>query len=100
MLRWIRFLLLVILFIISVSAGMLFTSQNSLPVAVTFFGYDFPVLSAGLWLTMSLLVGAIIGFLLSFLPAIFLRSSTASKDRKIERLEKEVARLRLSALKG
>ena len=84
MLRWIRFLLFVVLLVVSVLAGMLFTSQNSLPISVTFFGYDLPVWSTGLWLTVSLLIGAVIGFVLSFLPAILLRKSTVSKDRKIE----------------
>ena len=100
MFKWIRLLLILTVLFLSVLDRMVFTSQNSLPLGVTLLGYSLPVLSSGLWLTMALLIGTLTGFILSFLPLFIFNRSTERKDRKIARLEQEVARLRLSALKG
>ncbi len=100
MLKWIKRLLLLILLIMACLVGMVVTSENSTLVPLIIFGIQLPELSVGLWLCVALLVGAVIGLLISFLPLFFSRYSNSNKDKKILQLEKELKILRVSGLKG
>lgn len=99
MLKWIKRLLLIVLFAVTVLMGVVFASENNAAVALILFGFQLPELSLGLWVLIAVLLGAIIGVLLSFLPLIFNRYTRSSKDKKINQLQKELAALRVSGLK-
>lgn len=100
MVKWFYRLILSILLLVSIFVGVMFTIDNSTPVGLLFFGFQLPVLNVGLWLVIALLLGAVIGLLVSFIPLLFNKHSHFNKDRKISRLEKELDALRISALKA
>ena len=100
MFKKIKLLLLLILLMVACATGMILALQNDAPASLILFGYSLPQLSVGLWVVIALLFGAIIGFLLSFLPRFFMNYSRAAKDKKIQSLEKEISRLRVSGVKG
>ncbi len=100
MLLWIKRLALLILLLIAFLVGIVFTSENNTPFALTILGFQLPQLSIGLWLSLSLFSGAIIGLLINYLSSLINRYSQVNKDKKIRRLEKELAALRVSGLKG
>ncbi len=100
MIKWIKRLVLLILFIVAVALGITFTSENSQQVSLMLFGTSLPELQLGLWVMLVLLLGSFLGLLLSFLPLLWGRQSAAAKDRKISQLEKEINQLRTASLKG
>ncbi len=98
MLKWIKRLLAFLILVLAVVVGIVFTLQNSEPVSLIVFSVQLPKLSLGLWLTIALFGGAIIGLLISLLPILF--SQRSSRDKKIRQLQKELASLRISGIKG
>lgn len=89
------FAFLVMIFLL----GAVFSVENSELVSPLFFGISLTSLSLGLWMTISLFTGALIGLLMSILPVYFGRYSLIAKEKKIQRLEKELSVLRLAAVK-
>ncbi len=100
MIKWIKRLILLVIFIVAVVLGVTFTSENSQQVSLMLFGIGLPQLQLGLWIMLVLLLGSFLGLLLSFLPLLWGRQSAAAKDRKISQLEKEINQLRTASLKG
>ncbi len=100
MLKWIKRLFLLILFLFALIIGITFTSENNSLVPLVFFGHQLPSLSMGLWMTIALFLGAIVGFLISFLPGLCNLRAGKYKDKRITQLESEVNRLRIASIKG
>ena len=100
MFKWIRLILLVTVLIATVFVGMVFTSQNDTSISIVVFGYELPSVSVGLWLALSLLLGALIGWCLSLFPVLLFKRSHSAKDKKIQRLQTEINRLRMTGIKG
>lgn len=100
MIKWIKRIILVIVFVVALVLSITFTSENSQPISVVFFGAALPELQLGLWLMLTLLLGGIVGLLLSFLPLLWGKQTTRAKERKIQQLEKEINQLRSASLKG
>lgn len=100
MIIWIKRLFFICLGVIAMILGLIFVANNSTEVTLLFFGYETFPLDIGLWLLIVLLLGAVLGFLLAFIPQLFRRQSSYKNNKKIEALQKEVNQLRLSALKG
>ena len=100
MFKWLKRIVLIVLFLCAIILGIIFTSENNMPVSVLFLGYELPALQLGLWLLVSLLLGSFIGLLLTLLPNLSHQQQLASKERKINNLQKELNALRNSAVKG
>ncbi len=99
MLKWVKRLLLMALLLVAVVVGLVIALENTSPVSLMLLGYPLPELSLGVWVSLFLLAGALIGLLISFLPLLFVRYSNSNKDKKILRLQKELNALRVSGLK-
>jgi hypothetical protein len=99
MLKWIKRLFFLILFVVAIVIGIVFTMENGTPLAIVVFGIPLPELAVGLWIVVALLTGAILGLLISFLPLVFSRHANSAKDKKILRLQEELNNLRISGLK-
>ena len=99
MLKWTKRLLLVAIFLAALIIGVVFTIENSDVVAIVFFGFRLPELTIGLWMLLAVLLGAVIGVMVSYLPLLFNRFVSLHKDKKINQLQKELASLRLSDIK-
>jgi putative membrane protein len=99
MLKWIKRLLFIALLAVAIIIGVVFTSENNHSISLVVFSFPLPELSVGLWVFIALLVGAIIGLLVSSLPVLFSRYTHSNKDKKILQLQKELNTLRISGLK-
>jgi putative membrane protein len=100
MLKWIKRLFILVLFLIAIFIGVVFASDNNTPSSIIVFGIQLPELTVGLWVLVGLLLGACIGLLVSLVPLFFSRYSSLGRDRKIRQLQKELSALRVSGLKG
>jgi membrane protein DedA with SNARE-associated domain len=98
--KWVKILFWVILLALGLFLGWLFTSENTLPVSIILFGKTLPEYNLGMWILITLFIGSFLGLFLSYLPALWGRQTSASKDRKIRQLEKEIDQLRATSLKG
>ncbi len=100
MLKWIKRLILLILLLVAAFIGVVFASDNNLPVSLILFSVQLPEFTIGLWVLIALFLGALLGLLVSLLPLFLSRYSVLGRDKKIQQLKKELASLRISGLKG
>lgn len=94
--NFIKKVILVVWLIAMLVVGAWFASENPNKVTPLLFGYALPQLSLGIYLSVTLIVGVVIGGTLSFL-------GTQSKMIKVKRacrtLDKEVKRLEADNVK-
>lgn len=100
MLKWIKLALFLLLFVVAAFFGVTFAMQNDASSSLVVFNYALPTLTVGIWVSVALFVGVLFGFVLSIFPLFFARGLGANKDKKIARLESELSKLRMSAVKG
>ncbi len=100
MIKWIKRLIFLMLLIIAIIVGIVFTSENNQQLSLIFLGYPLPELKLGLWIVLSLLLGSVMGLLLSMLSLFVRGQSVNSKSRKIKRLEQELQQLRTASIKN
>lgn len=100
MIKWVKRIVLIIVFIVALVLGITFTSENSQLVSPILYGYPLIELQLGLWLMIALFIGGGLGLLLSFLPLLWGKKTARAKERKIQSLEKEINQLRSTSLKG
>jgi uncharacterized membrane protein YciS (DUF1049 family) len=100
MIKWIKRLILLLLLIIAIVVGMVFTSENSQQLSLIFLGYTLPELTLGLWLVLTLLLGSILGLLLCTFSLFIRGQSVNAKNRQIKRLEQELQQLRTNSIKS
>ena len=100
MIKWIKRLIILLLLIIAIVAGMVFTSENSQQLSLIFLGYKLPELTLGLWLVLTLLLGSILGLLLCTFSLFIRGQSVNAKNRQIKRLEQELQQLRTNSIKS
>ena len=100
MIKWIKRLIILLLLIIAIVVGMVFTSENSQQLSLIFLGYKLPELTLGLWLVLTLLLGSILGLLLCTFSLFIRGQSVNAKNRQIKRLEQELQQLRTNSIKS
>jgi len=98
--KWLKRLVLILFFLLAIVVGIVFTSENNAPVSVTLLGFSLPSLQLGLWLLLCLLLGSLLGLLLTLFPNLRHRQQLASRERKINALQKELNNLRNAAVKA
>ena len=75
-------LLKIILFVILVAIGAMFALENNVNISVNLLLLKGPNLTSGVWLTIFLLAGTILGILASSVSHLFRRKKTSTKKRK------------------
>ncbi|MGQ9426149.1 LapA family protein [Gilvimarinus sp. F26214L] len=88
-----------IIAVVVMGLGWWISSENNQLVSPTLMGISLPSLNLGAWLFIVLLLGGVAGYLLSLLSYIRIRSKSLSLQRKLNRCEQEVAKLRTAALR-
>jgi uncharacterized integral membrane protein len=78
----------------TITAGALFSLQNSAPVALDLLVVQLPARPASVWLLGMLVIGALFGLLASSILALQQRASLARQRREVSRLQTEVDKLR------
>ncbi|MYM62881.1 LapA family protein [Pseudomaricurvus sp. HS19] len=74
--------------------GIWFCVENSQPLVLKVYGFDAPELPVGLIITLALLTGALVGYVMSLPWLLRARNRIASLNRKLRRRDKELDRLR------
>jgi putative membrane protein len=100
MIKWLKRLTLLLLLIVAIVLGIVFTSENSQQLSLVFLGYVMPELTLGLWLVLTLLLGSILGLILCTFSLFIRGQSVNAKNRQIKRLEQELQQLRSNAIKS
>lgn len=78
--------------------GLWFSSENVQPVEVVLLGFSMPKMNVGVLLPLVLLLGALLGFVLSLGPLARLQNRNLSLQRKLGRRERELQSLRKAPL--
>lgn len=92
--RLVRSLLGGMILLATITAGALFSLQNSAPIALDLLVVQLPARPASVWLLGMLVIGALLGLLASSILALRQRTSLARQRREVSRLQTEVDKLR------
>lgn len=93
-LRWLMRLIYGLLALLCIAVGVYFAIDNPDPIAPTFAGYALPARSVGFWLIGFLLLGLLLGFVVSLLPFYAERRRARGLERQLQRLERELHTVR------
>ena len=96
--KWLRFVILAICTSAMLLIGALLAIQNSEVVPLDLLFVTFRPRSIALWVLSALVVGALLGMVLSGLLALRLKARLARTRRKLEATQSEVDQLRRSGL--
>ncbi len=88
-----------LLAILAVFWGYLFSLENSSAVAVVLLGFTFPALGLGVWLLLFALVGLILGMLITSIPIMLQSRKVKLLVKRNENLERELRHLRSQSLR-
>ncbi len=95
----IKRLLLLLIILIGIVLGVWFSADNPQALTVVALGFPLPQLPAGIWLLLMVLIGAVLGYLVSVMPALKLKNENMSLKRKLKRRDRELEKLRKLPLK-
>ncbi len=90
----IKRLLLLLVLLCGLILGVWFSVENAQPLAVTILGFSLPKFSVGVWLTAVLLLGAVLGYVISAFSALKLKNENMSLNRKLKRRDREIEKMR------
>ncbi|MCW8127089.1 LapA family protein [Microbulbifer halophilus] len=93
-LRWLLRLFYGLLALLCIAVGVYFAVDNPDTIAPNFAGHAMPPGSVGFWLIGALLVGLLIGFIVSLLPFYAERRRARGLERQLQRLERELYTVR------
>ncbi len=93
MFRKIKHILLLSVALIAILAGFKFSVDNEEPLQLILFGWYLPSIPIGFWILSALLLGCLLGLILSYLPNLMARRSLKAKEKKIIRLEQQLKSL-------
>lgn len=93
-LRWLLRLFYGLLALLCIAIGVYFAVDNPDSIAPSFAGYTMPAGSVGFWLIGALLVGLLLGFIVSLLPFYAERRRARGLERQLQRLERELHTVR------
>lgn len=88
--RWLKLLLLLILCLVILFAGIMFTVYNTQKVSIDLVLIQLPQASLSLWLIAFFVVGGILGTVLSTFVIVSLKTKLSFARRKIDVANKEL----------
>ena len=100
MFKWARRCITFVFLVFACLMAVVFSVENSQMISPIFLGISLPTFGLGLWMALSLLLGAITGLVISIMPVYMIRYRATTKEKKIQRLEKELSALRLATVRG
>ncbi|SDZ86331.1 lipopolysaccharide assembly protein LapA domain-containing protein [Microbulbifer marinus] len=93
-LRWLLRLFYGLLALLCIAVGVYFAVDNPDAIAPNFAGYALPSGSVGFWLIGFLLLGLLLGFVVSLVPFYAERRRARGLERQLQRLERELQTVR------
>jgi uncharacterized integral membrane protein len=97
--NWLKNLITIVLGLIVIGVGILFTIHNTDQVTIDLVFFQLPQASLSLWLIATFVLGALCGILLSILTILSLKTRLHSSQRKVVAFRKELDQLRTAGLK-
>ncbi len=97
---WLARLIKVVFVLLGLVLGFWFASENGQSVNVVALGYPLPSLSLGLWSLIALMVGVLLGFVVSLWPAFSLKQRLGTKERQLKNSEDELQKVRSQHVRG
>ena len=97
---WIKKIVLLFILVAGLILGVWFSTENTQSVDIVLLGFPMPAVSSGVLVCGVLLLGAIVGYLVSLLSALKTRNRNLSLKRQLNRRDKEIERLRKTPAKG
>ncbi|WP_415893516.1 lipopolysaccharide assembly protein LapA domain-containing protein [Neptuniibacter sp. PT8_73] len=97
--RLIKKLIFAVLAILAILTGLMFVINNPEQVSINLVFFQLPEFSLGVWMVSIFVLGALIGFALSTMFVLMLKTRLGSARRKIASTQKELDQLRVSSLK-
>lgn len=88
--RWLKLLLLLVLCLIILFAGIMFTVYNTQKVSIDLVLFQLPQASLSLWLIAFFVVGGVLGTILSTIVIVSLKTKLSLARRKIDAANKEL----------
>jgi len=79
--------------------GWWISSENSQLVSPVLFGYDLPSWNLGAWMFLMLLIGGLLGYVISLLSYVKHRGKAMNLQRKLSSRDQELAKMRASSMK-
>lgn len=96
---WLKNLITIVLGLIVIGIGILFTIHNTDQVAIDLVFFQLPEASLSLWLIAAFVLGALSGVMISLLAIMSLKTRLHSSRRKVVAFRKELDQLRTAGLK-
>ncbi len=97
--RWLKYLIIVILCVIALAVGIGFAWLNTDAVVIDLFFITLPQASLSLWLMASFVLGGFAGVLATGVGMMLLRTQLNAAKRKVSAANQELDRLRTASLK-
>lgn len=97
---WIKKIVVLLILVCGLVLGVWFSTENTQPLSIVLLGFPMPAVSSGVLICGVLLAGAIVGYLVSLVAGLKTRNDNLSLKRKLNRLDKELERLRKAPVKG
>lgn len=97
--NWLKNLILILLGLVLLGIGVLFTIHNTTPVSIDLVFFTLPEASLSLWLIAVFVLGSVCGMLLSGFALFGLKTRLRSSRRKETAYRKELDQLRTAGLK-
>jgi len=97
--NWLKNLITIVLGLIVIGVGILFTIHNTDRVSIDLVFFQLPEASLSLWLIATFVLGALCGILLSIVVILSLKTRLRSSQRKVMAFRKELDQLRTAGLK-
>lgn len=96
--NWLKNLILVVLGLIVVGIGILFTIHNTTPIKIDLVFFTLPEASLSLWLIAVFVLGSLLGMLISAVALLGLKTRLRSSRRRESNYRKELDQLRTAGL--
>ena len=97
--RWLKYLIIVMLCVIALVVGIGFAWLNTDDVVIDLFFVTLPEASLSLWLMASFVLGGFAGILATGVGMMLLRARLNAAQRKVNAANQELDRLRTASLK-
>ncbi|WP_444931670.1 lipopolysaccharide assembly protein LapA domain-containing protein [Microbulbifer sp. SSSA002] len=89
-LRWLIRIVYGVVALLCVALGIYFAVANPETIAPNIVGYPLPEGSVGFWLIGFLLLGLLLGFIVSLLPVYAKRRQVKVLEKQLEKMEREL----------
>ncbi|WP_136680128.1 LapA family protein [Neptunomonas sp. XY-337] len=97
--RWLKTLIVLLLSVVILMVGIMFTIHNTDKVAIDLVFITLPEMSLSLWLIAAFVLGGFLGFMLSSVAIVALKTRLMGARRRAAANSRELDQLRNAALK-